>query len=455
MQVQHPVKIAVIGGSGYIGQRHCEYIRKNSLIAQLVSIVDPSEAAIAIAARYTVLLYATVDELLNNIPKPDACIVCTPNHTHVPICIQLAEGGIKAILCEKPISTTVASARSLIQIATQHNVQLLIGHHRRFSPWTIALKEVLASGVLGDITAISGLWTALKPAAYFTNPQNNWRASKSTGGGVILNNFIHEIDLLQHLFGPVSRIHAEKGISRRRSKPASQPSPDQPPNPTEPNSSPLEETLALTLRFQPHSASNENHNHSIIGTFLISDHLPSPHNFESATGENPSIPFTPNTDIYRIFGTRGTLSFPDMTLCTYRDPDPDPDPDKNEGINDEEEQGNGSWHQTPQIRKIMVRNRQTEPLGEQLKYFVGMCNRSDGRNEDGVDDFGVVEMEAKEREAEAAVEAALEIDSTTESTVKGKGCTPNEGLSALKVCEAVMRAVDNDEGGGTVSIDPE
>jgi predicted dehydrogenase len=406
MQVQHPVKITVIGGSGYIGQRHCEYIGKNSSIAQLVSIVDPSDAATAIATRYAVPLYSTIDELLNSTPKPDACIVCTPNHTHVPICIQLAQNGIKAILCEKPISTIVASARTLIQVASQHNVHLLIGHHRRFSPYAVALKGILSSGILGEITALSGLWTALKPASYFTNPQHNWRASKSTGGGVILNNFIHEIDLVQHLFGPVSRIHAEKGISHRRSHPSNTTEPS-------PSPSPLEETIALTLRFSPTHLSR--HGGAIIGTFLLSDHLPSPHNFETATGENPSIPFAPGTDIYRIFGTKGTLSFPDMTLSTYSNPASDPS-------NAEEEQ-EGNWHNKMRIQKIMVRNQEVEPLGEQLKFFVGLCTDT-GRSSQG----GIEES-------------------------KGRGCTGEEGLSALKVCEAIMRAVDTDEGCGTVSID--
>ena len=401
MQVQHPVKITVIGGSGYIGQRHCEYIRKNSSIAQLVSIVDPSDAATAIATRFAVPLYSTIDELLNSHPKPDACIVCTPNHTHVPICIQLAQNGIKAILCEKPISTTVASARTLLQVISQHNVHLLIGHHRRFSPYTIALKEILFSGILGEITAISGLWTALKPASYFNNPQYNWRARKSTGGGVILNNFIHEIDLLQHLFGPVSRIHAEKGISRRCS---------QPPNTIEP--SPIEETLALTLRFTPRPPSN--HGCDIIGTFFLSDHLPSSHNFESATGENPFIPFAPGTDVYRIFGTKGTLSFPDMTLSTYSNPASDLS-------NTEEQEGN--WHNKMHTQKIMVRNREVEPLGEQLKFFIGLLCTPGDSSQGGI------------------------------QKAKGRGCTGEEGLSALKVCEAIMQAVDNDEGYGTVSID--
>lgn len=325
MQVQNPVKIAVIGGSGLIGKRHCEHVVKNRSITELVAIVDPSEAAIGVATRYNVPLYPTVDELLNSTDKPDASIVCTPNHTHVPICTQLAQGGVKAILCEKPVSTTIASARSLMEVAEQCQVKLLVGHHRRFSPWMIACKDVVESGVLGQITAVSGLWTTSKPKSYFEGPLS-WRASKSNGGGVILINFIHEIDLMHHLFGPVLRVHAEKTMSRRS-----------------PNASDAaEEGAAVTMKFKS----------GVVGTFIISDNVASPHSFEQGTGENPMLPRS-GSDVYRIFGTKGTLSFPDMTLSMC--------------------EGDPSWEKEMVLKKIMVKDWQVAPFDTQLKHFAAVC----------------------------------------------------------------------------------
>src|SRR5207248_3122225 len=136
--------------------------------------------------------------------------------------------------------------------------------------------------------AVSGLWTVLKPASYFAEPQS-WRGKESTGGGPVLMNFVHDIDLMHYLFGRVTRIHAEKTLSRRRQDADS-----------------AEEGAAITMRFAS----------GIVGTFVLSDNVASPHSFEGWTGENPMFPKT-EADVYRIFGTEGTLSVPNMVLSTY------------------------------------------------------------------------------------------------------------------------------------------
>lgn len=361
---QVPLKIAVVGGSGLIGKRHCQHVASNPA-TQLIAIVDPSPAAAEVAKTHSTALYPTISALLDSPHRPDAAIVCTPNHTHVPLSSQLAEAGVH-LLCEKPISTTIASASSLIATAQQHDVQLLIGHHRRFNPYMLTAKRIVDSGALGHVTAISGLWTTLKSSPYFAGDAFAWRQSKSHGGGVILTNFIHEIDLLHYLFGPVTRIHAEKTISRR---PQDQDS--------------AEEGAAITMRFAS----------GVVGTFVISDNVASPHSFEQGTGENPMLPRS-GMDVYRIFGTEGTLSFPDMLLSKYVCGN-----------------GEGSWEQKMISEEVEVENVDVAPFDSQLEHFVRVC-------------WG----EEK------------------------PSCTGDEGLRALVVCEAVRTALDDESGGGTVVI---
>ena len=204
-----------------------------------------------------------------------------------PITITLAKAGVH-ILCEKPIGQDISSAQSLIDVVRMHGVKLLIGHHRRFNPYVIALKKAVDSGLLGQVIAVNALWTTIKPNEYF-NGQNSWRRDKAHGG-VVLINFIHDIDLMHHLFGPVTRIHAEKTLTER-SRAADA----------------VEEGAALTLRFAS----------GIVGTFIISDNVPSPHSFEQGTGENPNLPAS-GLDVYRVFGSRGTLSFPDMKWSAFQ-----------------------------------------------------------------------------------------------------------------------------------------
>ena len=136
---------------------------------------------------------------------------------------------------------------------------------------------------LGRLIAVNGLWTIYKPPQYF-DPPTEWRRLDSAGPVFI--NLIHEVDILHHLFGPINRVHAEKTLSQRGHT--------------------VEEGAAIIFKFA----------NGMVGTFLLSDAVVSPHNFEAGTGENPTIPKV-GQDFYRIFGSEGSLSVPDLTQWTY------------------------------------------------------------------------------------------------------------------------------------------
>ncbi|KKY14727.1 putative quinate utilization oxidoreductase [Diplodia seriata] len=221
--------------------------------------------------------------MLSSPDKPDAAIVCTPNHTHVTVSTELLSNGIH-VLCEKPISVDIASGQALVDHAASRNLHLLTGHHRRFNPFVTATKRILSTGSLGSITAVSGLWTLYKPAAYYDAPAA-WRRSADSGGPVLIN-LIHDIDVLHHLLGPIASVAAFEAAKRRGHD--------------------AEEGGAILLRFA----------NGVVGTFVLSDAVASPHAFELGTGENPLFPPT-GADIYRIFGTEATLSVPDLKRWSY------------------------------------------------------------------------------------------------------------------------------------------
>ncbi|XEV04671.1 hypothetical protein FSHL1_009958 [Fusarium sambucinum] len=337
------VRIAIIG-AGLIGPRHARTVA-DSTVAVLSAIVDPAPSGAQFAAELKVPHYLSISDLLQSPDKPDAAIICTPNFTHVALSKELSAGGIH-ILIEKPVSTDVISGKELVQHLEQTGVKALVGHHRRFNPYMVATKKIVSSGSLGQLIAVNGLWALFKPLEYFDAP-TDWRREKT--GGVVLINMIHEVDLLHYLFGPITRVHAEKTISQRGFE--------------------AEEGAALTLRFKS----------GMVGSFIISDHTPSPYNFESGTGENPLIPKA-GQDFYRIFGTDGSLSVPDMTLWSYKGKD------------------KKSWHSELTQEQETVPPR--VPFDDQLEHFVK-----------------VVRGEEK------------------------PSCTANAGFAALVVCDAIKEAL--------------
>ncbi|KAI5460856.1 hypothetical protein BGZ63DRAFT_359021 [Mariannaea sp. PMI_226] len=284
MSASQPVKVAVIG-VGLIGPRHAKTV-KESKDAELIAIVDLMPGGQKLAEELGAAYYKSVTELLaSSQHKPDAAIICTPNHTHVPLARELSSAGVH-VLIEKPFCTDVDSGKSLLdhlETVKSTGVKAIVGHHRRFNPYMVKAKEIVSSGSLGDVLAINGIWATFKPLDYFDGP-GVWRREKT--GGVVLINMIHEVDLLHYLFGPITRVHAEKMASRRGFN--------------------AEEGAVLTIRFKS----------GAVGSFLVSDNLPSPYNFEAGTGENPMLPKS-GQDFYRIFGTEGSLSVPDMTTWSY------------------------------------------------------------------------------------------------------------------------------------------
>ncbi|KAF2653281.1 hypothetical protein K491DRAFT_751840 [Lophiostoma macrostomum CBS 122681] len=325
------IKIAIVG-TGLIGPRHGEAVL-NVPEAELACVVDPNPAAQAVADKLKCPLYLSVQSMLASESKPDAALVCTPNHTHVPIAKELLEAGLH-VLCEKPISVDVASAKELIECAELYDRKLLIGHHRRFNRYVIATKKHIPN--LGQIVAVNGLWTLYKPAEYFDTP-TEWRRS-STAGPVLIN-FIHDVDILQYLFGPIVRVFAEETLSQR--------------------GYPAEEGAAITLKFD----------NGIVGTFILSDAVASAYNFESGTGENPAI-YQTGQDFYRILGSEGTLSVPDMTLWSYGG-------------------GRKSWAEAIQAKTSEVQEMRV-PFELQIQHFVRVINGLEAPNCSGIEGLQAV-----------------------------------------------------------------
>jgi predicted dehydrogenase len=346
------LKIAIIGG-GLIGPRHAQSVLSNPS-TKLVALVDPAPHGPQTASSLSTAHYPSISALLSSRHRPDAAIICTPNKTHVPLSLELINADIH-VLVEKPISTSVEDGKALIEAANKAGVKLVVGHHRRFNPYLLSAKREVERGGLGTVIAVQGSWCLKKPDDYYDGI-GEWRRNGESGG-VVLINLIHEVDLLQYLLGPIVLVSALQTKKTRGFD--------------------AEEGAAILLQFES----------GVVGTFILSDTVPSPWNFEAGTGENPTIPHVPKEDgaggFYRIMGTEASLSVPDLTRWSY-------DGKKNK-----------SWTEILGKEDLVV-DREKVPFDLQVQHF---CE--------------VVRDGAK------------------------PSCTGEEGLRAMVVCEAVKRAMSS------------
>ena len=111
--------------------------------------------------------------------------VVTSDHRHAQIVIDAAERGVKAILCEKPLATTVAEAQKMVETCDRLGVALTVNHSRRWKPHWVAARALVWDGPLGPVRRIAGSWTGSR-AMLFRNGGHlidtiNWFAGSAEG----------------------------------------------------------------------------------------------------------------------------------------------------------------------------------------------------------------------------------------------------------------------------------
>lgn len=139
----------------------------------------------------------------------DAVLIATPHYQHVPMSITAMERGIH-VLCEKPIAVSVSEARRLNAVAARHpKVKFGINYQQRTDAAYAKLRQLIQEGELGEISRITWIVTDwFRTNAYYGS--GGWRATwKGEGGGVLINQCPHNLDLLQWITGLMpSRITA-------------------------------------------------------------------------------------------------------------------------------------------------------------------------------------------------------------------------------------------------------
>jgi predicted dehydrogenase len=186
----------LVVGAGGIANEHLRALHSspNARLAGIVD-VDPGRAAAAAHANGGARWSANLADALAW-PEAEACVVCTPNHTHATLGLQIAEAG-KHLLIEKPLATTVEDADRLLEaFANAHRV-LMAAHTHRHYDYARAVKAAIDDGTIGRPVlarfAILGSWIWPDWRAWMIDPVKS--------GGHSLHNGVHLLDLVTWWFG--------------------------------------------------------------------------------------------------------------------------------------------------------------------------------------------------------------------------------------------------------------
>lgn len=197
-----------IAGCGTIASVHAAAIRQLSN-AELVAVYSRNlDNALRLSQKFNVNACNDWDEFIGN-ERLEVVTICTPSGTHLDYGQRIAAAG-KHVVVEKPIEVTLERGAQLIKACKQHHVKLAVIFQNRWLPDVVRLKATLDAGELGKVFLGDAYIKWHRTQAYYDSA--SWRGTLALdGGGVLINQAIHTIDLLQWLFGKVETISGSIG----------------------------------------------------------------------------------------------------------------------------------------------------------------------------------------------------------------------------------------------------
>ena len=199
-------------GCGFISKWHADSI---NIIddAELIGVTNVNElSSKAFAQRYRIKAFNSLDDMLKE-DSIQGISICTPSGLHTPLALKIIEAG-KNVIIEKPMAINVKDADKIIECAERKNVKVTVISQLRFSDAFRNTKEAIDSGLLGKLIMGDVYMKYYRSQEYYD--QAGWRGTwKLDGGGALMNQGIHGVDLLQYLMGPVKSVYGYTKTSVR------------------------------------------------------------------------------------------------------------------------------------------------------------------------------------------------------------------------------------------------
>ncbi|HWJ76487.1 MAG TPA: Gfo/Idh/MocA family oxidoreductase [Niallia sp.] len=196
------VKFAIVG-IGHIAKKHIQAI-KDIENAELVALCDNDPNRLEEYSReYKV--FTDLEEMLKTCPEINVVNICVPSGLHAKLTVLCAKYG-KHVIVEKPIALKLEDAKQMIDVCQQNNVKLAVIHPNRFRPAIMELKQKVDSDSFGKLSHANATVRWNRNQAYYE--QAPWRGTKEFDGGVLMNQAIHNLDLLIWMMGPIESVQA-------------------------------------------------------------------------------------------------------------------------------------------------------------------------------------------------------------------------------------------------------
>ena len=192
--------VAIVGCGG-IADAYAQALQGVDGVA-VRAVVDPDEAARSrLAAQTGGAAFAEFGEA----PDCDAALVLTPPNTHEALsCAWLARGA--HVLCEKPLAPTPAAAERMLQAAATAGRRLMMGSKFRYTPDVAAARRLLDREVCGDPVLYENVFCS------HVDMTARWNSRPEvSGGGVLIDNGCHSVDLARYLLGPLAKVQVQFG----------------------------------------------------------------------------------------------------------------------------------------------------------------------------------------------------------------------------------------------------
>ncbi|MGK0153451.1 MAG: putative dehydrogenase [Neolewinella sp.] len=194
-------QLAIVGCGG-IADAYAKALQRMPN-ARLSAVVDPDASARARIAGDDGSITQHTD--IESLPDVDAVLVLAPPNVHESLSCALLQRGMH-VLCEKPLAPTIAAAKRMLQCAETAGRRLMMGSKFRYTADVTKARALLDENVCGDIVIYENVFCS------HVDMTQRWNAqAEISGGGVLIDNGCHSVDLARYLLGPLAKVQAQFG----------------------------------------------------------------------------------------------------------------------------------------------------------------------------------------------------------------------------------------------------